>query len=96
MNTAVLNFNTTPHVQMGNQNIKAAYLNPADADTALKQLLDGTWEEERDGESHRSVQRDRHKHTAGRDGISQEDIKGESDEEDDLAGAVEGGHVKAS
>lgn len=45
--------------------IEAAYLNPADADAALKQLLDGTREEERDGESHSCVQGHRHKDTAG-------------------------------
>lgn len=72
------------------------YLNPADADAALEQLLDGTWEEQRDGESHRRVQRHRHKHTAGRNGVSQEDVQGEGDEDDDLAGAEEGRHVETS
>ncbi len=79
-----------------NENLEAAYLNPADADAALKQLLNGTGEEECDGETHSRVQRHRHKHTAGRDGISQKDVEGEGDEDDDLAGAEEGGHVEAS
>lgn len=67
-----------------------------DADAALKQLLDGAGEEQRDGESHGGVQRHRHEHTAGCDGISQKDIEGEGDEDDDLAGAEEGGHVESS
>lgn len=73
--------------------IKAAYLDPADADTTLKQLLDGTGEEECDGESHSGVERHCHKHTARCDGISQKDVESEGDEDDDLAGAEEGGHV---
>lgn len=72
------------------------YLNPVDTDTALKQLLDGVRKEQCDGESHRTVQRHRHKHPAGCDGVSQEDVQGECDEDDDLAGAEEGGHVETS
>lgn len=75
---------------------KKRYLNPADADTALKQLLDGVWKEQCDGESHGTVQRYRHEHPAGWDGVSQEDVQGERDEDNDLAGAEEGGHVETS
>lgn len=72
------------------------YLNPADADSGLVQLLDGAGEEERDGEPHGAVQRHRHEHAAGGNGVAQQDVEGEGDEEDDLAGAEEGGHVEAS
>lgn len=75
---------------------KASYLNPADADSGLIQRLDGIREEERDGEPHGGVQRHRHKHAAGCEGVPQEDVGGEGDEEHDLAGAEEGGHVEAS
>lgn len=75
---------------------ESPYLDPADADAALEQLLDGAGEEERDGESHGGVQRHRHEHAAGCDGVSQQDVEGEGDEEDDLAGAEEGCHVEAS
>lgn len=70
------------------------YLNPADADAALEQLLDGIGEEEGDGEPHGGVQWHRHKHAAGWYGISEEDVEGEGDEDDDLAGAEEGGHIE--
>lgn len=73
-----------------------SHLDSADADSALKQLLDGTREEERDGEAHGAVERHRHEHAAGGDGVPQEDVEGEGDKEDDLAGAEEGGHVEAS
>lgn len=73
-----------------------AYLNPVDADASLKQLLNGIGEEQRDGKSHSRVQRHRNKHAAGRDGISQKHIEGEADEDYDLAGTEEGGHVEAS
>ena len=93
----LLKFLKIPILKPWNQNIKAAaYLNPADADASLKKLLDGAGEEECDGESHRGVQRHRHKHTAGWDGVSQKDVEGEGDEDDDLAGAEEGGHVEAA
>ena len=75
---------------------KVPYLNPADADTALKQLLDGTGEEECDGESHGGVEWHSHKHTTCWDGISQKDVEGEGDKNDDLAGAEEGSHVETS
>lgn len=72
------------------------HLNPADADAALKQLLNGVGEEERDGEPHRAVQRHGDKDAAGRDGVAQQHVEREGDEDDDLAGAEEGGHVEAS
>lgn len=74
----------------------ALYLNPPDADAALEQLFDGTGEEERDGEPHRGVQRHGHKHTAGRDGVAQQHVEGECDENDDLASTEKRGHVETS
>lgn len=62
----VIHSNTKPQfLKTELEIIKAPYLNPAYADAALKQLLDGTGEEQCDGEPHSSVQRHRHKHTAG-------------------------------
>lgn len=72
------------------------YLNPSNADTGLKKLLDSRGEEERDGEAHGGVQRHGHEHAAGRDGIPQQHVERERDEEDDLAGAEERGHVETS
>lgn len=76
------------------QKTNKVYLNPSNADTGLKQLLDGTWEEECDGESHGGVQGNRNKHATGHDLIPQEDVEGERDEDDDLAGTEKGRHVE--
>lgn len=81
---------------MRNARKAGGYLNPADADARLEQLLDGVGEEERDGEPHRRVQRHGHEDAAGGDGVSQQDVEGEGDEDDDLAGAEERRHVEAS
>lgn len=72
------------------------YLNPPNADPALKQLFNGAGEEERDGEPHGRVQRHRHKHTAGGDGVPQQHVDGERDEHDDFAGAEKRRHVETS
>lgn len=72
------------------------YLDPPNADPALKKLLNGTGEEERDGEPHRRVQRHRHKHTAGGDGVAQQHVDGEGEENDDLARAEKRRHVETS
>ena len=72
------------------------YLDPGDADTGLEQPLDGSREEERDVEPHGGVERHGHKHTRGRHGVSQEHVDGEGEEEDDLVGTEEGGHVETS
>lgn len=86
----------TPSCQRRREGVEPTYLNPADADAALEQLLDGVGEEKRDGEPHRAVQRHGDEDAAGRDGVAQQHVEGEGDEDDDLARAEEGGHVEAS
>lgn len=81
---------------MSENSNNAVYLNPVDADTALKQLFNSTGEEERHRKSHCTVERHRHEYTAGWDGISQEDIDGECDKENELAGTEKWSHVETS
>lgn len=78
------------------EEVQATHLYPVDTDAALKQLLNGVGEEERDGEPHWAVQGHGDEDAAGRDGVAQQHVEGEGDEDDDLAGAEEGGHVEAS
>ncbi len=77
-------------------NRKQNYLNPANADYSLWQLLDGQWEEQGDCELDCTIEGNCDKHTAGSDGVAQKRVGSEGDEDDDLAGGKEGSHVESS
>lgn len=69
------------------------YFNPSNADKRLGDLLDGTGKEECDGESDCPIQGNSHKDSAGRQLISRQNVDTDGDEDDDLAGHKERGHV---
>lgn len=71
------------------------YLNPADADKRLRELLNSRREEECDGEAHSTVEGHRHKHTTGGDSVAQQHMHSEGYKQNDLAGREERGHVEA-
>lgn len=71
-------------------------LDPPDANETLRELFDGKGKEERDGESHSAIERDGHKHVAGGQLVPHQDEDANGDEDDDLAGYEEGGHVEAT
>lgn len=72
------------------------YFNPSNADERLRDLLYGKGKEERDGESDRPIEGNSHKHSAGRQLVSCQNVHADSDEDDDLAGHEERRHVQAT
>lgn len=77
-------------------NGREIYLNPLNADYSLWQFLHSQWEEQCDRELDCTIERHSDKHTAGCDGVTQESVDGEGNEDDDLAAGKEGGHVESS
>lgn len=75
---------------------RCANLDPPDADETLGELLDGEGKEERDGESHGAVEGDGQEDGAGGQPVPRQDEDADGDEDDDLAGHEEGGHVEAA
>lgn len=71
-------------------------MNPSDAYKALRELLDGQRKEQRDGESDCTVEGNGQEGTAGRQLVSCKDEDTDGDEDDDLAGHEERGHVEAA
>ena len=72
------------------------HLDPFNAHETLKELLEGTGEEVRDGESDGAIQRHGDEHAAGRDGVAQHHVHSEGEENYDFAGREVGGHVCGS
>lgn len=75
---------------------KQIYLNPANADQSLRQLLHGQGKEQGECELDGAVERHGDKHTAGGDGVAQESVGGEGNKDYDLTAGKEGGHVESS
>lgn len=66
------------------------------ADNSLRQLFNGEWEEQCDRELNSTIEGHGDKHTASCDGVSQEGVDGEGNEDCDLATGEEGSHVESS
>lgn len=66
------------------------------ADHGLRQLLHSQRDEQSDRHLDGAIEGHGDKHSAGSDGVSQEGVDGEGDEDDDLAAGKEGGHVESS
>lgn len=79
-----------------NSQEKQNYLNPANADYSLWQLLDSQGEEQGHCELDGAVERHGDKHAAGGDVVTQESVDGEGNKDYDLTAGEEGGHVESS